>query len=724
MSRRQSTHINIRHRSHTGPISDEASYSEEDTRPGGESYDDDDDDDWSESYSSEEDDDDIDPEDSASTNPARRSQQEIRTSRPVSRQHQHRSVAHRAPSHYDDYRQPPNPSNSLDSDYDYYGRGAFGPPAGPNPPYYGGRGAYPQSHVGGYGHPFAGSGPVVPYGPSPYQQNPFAPANGAAGNYFNGEHRWPPGGNEMMPFGAGPAGQSYFGGPPYPPLPHGMQQYQWSPPPPPPTDIGQPRTPAPEPPKEDPEKEAMKKRLAEIEAERKKAEAEAKRKEIEAQIRKEAELAFQRQMEQMKRDEEVRAEERRIAEVKAKEQIESIKKEAQRVAQESIELEKKAAAERAKKEAEAIAKAERSARDKLEAERKAEEERKKREAETIALIEAQAKAKVEAAVKADAIAKAAAQKKLEEEIEWRKKMEEEAKAKAELEARKKVEAEEAAKAAAAKKAAEEAAERKRIEEDAKIKAELDARKKVEDEKAAAEAAKAAEDAKKKEEDAFKKRAFEEAKLKAEEANKKSLGKDKAPIRFKDAVGRKFSFPFHLCQTWQGMEELIKQAFLHVDVIGPHVQAGHYDLIGPNGEIILPQVWEKVIEPDWAVTMHMWPMDRPPMPQGLGRPAGPAHMQMPGGPGRFPANFRMPGARAGGPPAPPHHGMGGPGFMPQGAGNGRGPGGPPNPVIIPVERPKKPSKKVQSSGVLGWLGGGAKSSKTKRSVNASIAFLVT
>ncbi|KAI0020910.1 hypothetical protein F4780DRAFT_319986 [Xylariomycetidae sp. FL0641] len=92
---------------------------------------------------------------------------------------------------------------------------------------------------------------------------------------------------------------------------------------------------------------------------------------------------------------------------------------------------------------------------------------------------------------------------------------------------------------------------------------------------------------------------------------------KAPIRFKDAVGRKFSFPFHLCQTWQGIEELIKQAFLHVDVIGPHVEHGHYDLIGPEGEIILPQVWEKVVAPDWSVTMHMWPMpersSRPPQP---------------------------------------------------------------------------------------------------------------
>ena len=56
-----------------------------------------------------------------------------------------------------------------------------------------------------------------------------------------------------------------------------------------------------------------------------------------------------------------------------------------------------------------------------------------------------------------------------------------------------------------------------------------------------------------------------------------------------------------------MEDLIRQAFLHVDVIGPHVAEGHYDLIGPNNEIILPGVWETVIEPDWTITMHMWPM---------------------------------------------------------------------------------------------------------------------
>jgi hypothetical protein len=114
-----------------------------------------------------------------------------------------------------------------------------------------------------------------------------------------------------------------------------------------------------------------------------------------------------------------------------------------------------------------------------------------------------------------------------------------------------------------------------------------------------------------------KAAINEANKKAEEAAKKA---ELAPIKFKDAVGRNFSFPFHLCNTWQGMEDLIKQAFLQVDVLGPHVQEGHYDLIGPNGDIILPVVWEKVIEPGWAITMTMWPLL--PRPDGHGPPPPP------------------------------------------------------------------------------------------------------
>lgn len=65
-----------------------------------------------------------------------------------------------------------------------------------------------------------------------------------------------------------------------------------------------------------------------------------------------------------------------------------------------------------------------------------------------------------------------------------------------------------------------------------------------------------------------------------------------------------------------MEDLIKQAFTHVEVIGQHVQEGHYDLIGPDGEIILPVVWDKTIQPGWQISMRMWPgTDRPPMAGG-------------------------------------------------------------------------------------------------------------
>ncbi|KAL7919772.1 hypothetical protein ACQKWADRAFT_300391 [Trichoderma austrokoningii] len=88
-----------------------------------------------------------------------------------------------------------------------------------------------------------------------------------------------------------------------------------------------------------------------------------------------------------------------------------------------------------------------------------------------------------------------------------------------------------------------------------------------------------------------------------------------PIKFKDAVGRKFSFPFHLCNTWEGMEELIKQGFMQVDVLRAHVLEGHYDLIGPDGEIILPVVWDEVIEPGWSISMAMWPFDEAPPADG-------------------------------------------------------------------------------------------------------------
>ncbi|KAJ0148883.1 hypothetical protein HZ326_8528 [Fusarium oxysporum f. sp. albedinis] len=83
----------------------------------------------------------------------------------------------------------------------------------------------------------------------------------------------------------------------------------------------------------------------------------------------------------------------------------------------------------------------------------------------------------------------------------------------------------------------------------------------------------------------------------------STQRDVAGILFKDAVGRKFTFPYHL-----GMEELIKQAFMCVDLIGPHVLAGHYDITSPDGDIISIQKWESTVEPGMQVGMTMWPAD--------------------------------------------------------------------------------------------------------------------
>src|SRR4051812_13728189 len=94
------------------------------------------------------------------------------------------------------------------------------------------------------------------------------------------------------------------------------------------------------------------------------------------------------------------------------------------------------------------------------------------------------------------------------------------------------------------------------------------------------------------------------------ANSASRGTSARPGRY---VTKTISYCYN-ANFIQGMEELIKQAFLHVEVIGPHVPQGHYDLVGPDGEIILPQVWETMVQPDWAITMHMWPMPEPPPPE--------------------------------------------------------------------------------------------------------------
>lgn len=86
-------------------------------------------------------------------------------------------------------------------------------------------------------------------------------------------------------------------------------------------------------------------------------------------------------------------------------------------------------------------------------------------------------------------------------------------------------------------------------------------------------------------------------------------KRKPPIKFKDALGRNFNFPFELCQTWKGTNDLICQAFAHIETLNAMVNDGRFDLVGPNGEGILPQTWDYLVEPGWRVAMQMWPIKK-------------------------------------------------------------------------------------------------------------------
>ncbi|KAB8300555.1 hypothetical protein EYC80_000714 [Monilinia laxa] len=110
-----------------------------------------------------------------------------------------------------------------------------------------------------------------------------------------------------------------------------------------------------------------------------------------------------------------------------------------------------------------------------------------------------------------------------------------------------------------------------------------------------------------------------------------------PIKLKDAVGRRFNFPYHRCETWTGIEELIQAAFKHVDIIGSHVNQGHYNIISSAGEVILPQLWEYHVQPGLEISMSMWPISSPKPRVCQPPPVAPIHVivdRLPGPPPCF------------------------------------------------------------------------------------------
>src|SRR2546423_1542747 len=61
-------------------------------------------------------------------------------------------------------------------------------------------------------------------------------------------------------------------------------------------------------------------------------------------------------------------------------------------------------------------------------------------------------------------------------------------------------------------------------------------------------------------------------------------------------------PLGLCCT-----ACAEHCFEHIEVIGPHVQSGHYGLVDHDGQIILPVLWDATVQPGWVVQQHLWPM---------------------------------------------------------------------------------------------------------------------
>ncbi|KAI0516977.1 hypothetical protein F5B22DRAFT_605733 [Xylaria bambusicola] len=280
--------------------------------------------------------------------------------------------------------------------------------------------------------------------------------------------------------------------------------------------------------------------------------------------------------------------------------LEELKKEVEAIRREAVEQAEKKARVEAQERAE-----------QLRWERQLQESKLQKEIATVKAkaVEAERDARFEAEREA---ALRQAEKKIKEEIEIQKMKDEEAQKKAAHERHQKMEAE--------RRAREEAEAKKRYKEELERKA---AAERHEADKKARDAA-----TRQVEEEETRQWAAEQAQRDLETQNQ---------IHFKDAIGRKFAIPFSEGRTWQRMRELIEATFAHIDGLAAEVQAGHYDLVDPDGSIILPQTWDQIIQPGWNIQMQMWPM--------VPGPAQPAAVPPP------PVPFTIPSVVPP-PPAPP------------------------------------------------------------------------
>ncbi|PMD37984.1 hypothetical protein L207DRAFT_555435 [Hyaloscypha variabilis F] len=64
----------------------------------------------------------------------------------------------------------------------------------------------------------------------------------------------------------------------------------------------------------------------------------------------------------------------------------------------------------------------------------------------------------------------------------------------------------------------------------------------------------------------------------------------------------WTFPWQFCCTWSGFHELLKQAIGDGPITLANIEKGNFDLLDPDDNIIIPQVWESLAKPGWTVTI--------------------------------------------------------------------------------------------------------------------------
>ncbi|KAF6837845.1 hypothetical protein CMUS01_04880 [Colletotrichum musicola] len=95
-----------------------------------------------------------------------------------------------------------------------------------------------------------------------------------------------------------------------------------------------------------------------------------------------------------------------------------------------------------------------------------------------------------------------------------------------------------------------------------------------------------------------------------EAESEGEGQDSSEtslLHLKDAVGRKFSFPFRLVESWEGMSQMIGEAFLNTGFLNDAVQQGLYTLYileGKRPGAVRPEDWSDTISSGEKVEMKL------------------------------------------------------------------------------------------------------------------------